>query len=154
MGLGHGVGVLAVALAGRLLGDLVALDRIGAWAELSVGFVLVALGVRALARTLKRVEPAPPDARGPFWIGVLHGAAGAHHLLLVLPALLLDPAGALSYLGAYLVAAVLAMAAAGALLARSLRGRGARAHRVAQGLAGAAALLVGAVWIGASVQLA
>ncbi|HJL15648.1 MAG TPA: hypothetical protein RMH99_08335 [Sandaracinaceae bacterium LLY-WYZ-13_1] len=150
-GLGHGAGVLVAALAARALGGLVGLEPLSAWAELAVGFVLVALGVRALVRAWRRdaaPTPHPRDAGGAFSIGVLHGAAGAHHLFWVLPALALESGEVVAYLVAYLLAAVLAMAAAGALVALGLRRRGARARRLAHAVAGAAALGVGLFWVG------
>jgi hypothetical protein len=141
-GLGHGVGIgLAVALA-RLLVEWLPLDVLSASAEVFVGLVLLFVGARALSR-----RAAPPRRGGAFAIGVLHGAAGAHHLVVVLPALLLEPLATAAYLAAYLVAAVLAMALVGALVGAGLRGRSERAHRLAHRLAGAGALAVGAFWL-------
>lgn len=51
-----------------------------------------------------------------FGVGILHGAAGMGHLLGVIPSLALPPLHAAAYLSAYLLAAVLSMAAFGLLL--------------------------------------
>lgn len=147
-GLGHGAGVLLAAGFGRWLGAVIALERASAWAELSVGFVLVALGVRALTR---RPASTPPRGHGAFGVGLLHGAAGAHHLVMALPALLLDETGAALYLAAYLVAAVLAMTGLGGAVAWGLRERGERARRLTHSVAGFAAVGVGLFWVAASL---
>ena len=143
-GLGHGLGVLVVAGLGRLGASMLELEALSGWAELAVGLVLVVLGVRALSVHAHRVEPRP--AGSAALVGLLHGAAGAHHLFAVLPGLMLAPEEAAAYLGAYLLAAVLAMAAAGALVALGLRGRGAGArHRVRRAL-GVVAIVTGVFW--------
>jgi len=54
--------------------------------------------------------------RSAFAVGILHGAAGTGHLLGVVPALALSPGQGLIYLFSYGGAAVLAMAAFGALM--------------------------------------
>jgi hypothetical protein len=147
-GVGHGVGVLLVAALGRLAGHALDLERLGGWAELVVGAALILLGARALGAKAEASHRHALAAGSAVGVGLLHGAAGAHHLFAVLPSLLLDPAQAAAYLGSYLVAAVGAMAAAGAVLAFGLRGRspGTR-ERLRRGLA-ALAILTGVLWIG------
>lgn len=148
-GVGHGVGVLVVAGIGRLGAEALELSALSGWAELAVGFVLVLLGLRAMKAPTHEHSRRPAGSALGF--GLLHGAAGAHHLFAVLPGLLLEPTEAAIYLGGYLIAAVLAMAAAGAVVALGLRGRDgaarARVHRVL----GAAAVLTGVCWIGLSL---
>jgi len=148
-GVGHGVGVLVVAGVGRLGAEALELSALSGWAELAVGFVLVLLGARALmARSHEHPRRPAGSALG---VGLLHGAAGAHHLFAVLPGLLLEPTEAALYLGAYLVAAVLAMATAGALVALGLRGRDSSVRVRVHRLLGAGAVLTGVCWIGLSL---
>lgn len=54
--------------------------------------------------------------RSAYAVGMLHGAAGTGHLLGVMPALALTPRQGLVYLLSYGIAAVLSMAAFGALM--------------------------------------
>jgi len=149
-GLGHGAGVLLAAAIGRGLGALVDLASLSAWAELSVGVALIAVGLRALPR---RRERPPPVGRAAFGVGLLHGAAGAHHLFLVLPALTLGPTEAALYLGAYIGCACAVMAAAGALVARGLEGRGEKVRRAAVTAAAALAIGLGVFWIATAPPL-
>ncbi len=148
-GVGHGVGVLAVAGVGRLGLEAFELSTLSGWAELAVGFVLVLLGLRAMKAHAH--EPPQRPAGSALGVGLLHGAAGAHHLFAVLPGLLLEPTEAAIYLGGYLVAAVLAMAAAGAIVALGLRGRDTAARARVHRLLGAGAVLTGVCWIGLSL---
>lgn len=148
-GVGHGLGVLVVAAVGRVGIGSLGLATLSDWAELAVGVVLILLGVRAF-RARQHDHAAAPSGSA-LGVGLLHGAAGAHHLFAVLPSLLLEPAEAAIYLGGYLVAAIAAMAAAGALVALGLRGRDSavrvRVHRAL----GAAAVVTGVCWIGLSL---
>ncbi|MBO6935880.1 MAG: hypothetical protein JJ863_12930 [Deltaproteobacteria bacterium] len=148
-GVGHGVGVLAVAGVGRLGLEAFELSTLSGWAELAVGFVLVLLGLRAMKAHAH--EPPTRPAGSALGVGLLHGAAGAHHLFAVLPGLLLEPTEAIVYLGGYLVAAVLAMAAAGAIVALGLRNRDSAARVRVHRLLGAGAVLTGVCWIGLSL---
>jgi ABC-type nickel/cobalt efflux system permease component RcnA len=59
----------------------------------------------------KRMQKDP--GRGSFFVGLIHGAAGTGHLLGVVPTLSLPPILGAMYLGAYGVAAVVAMGAFG-----------------------------------------
>lgn len=111
-------------------------------AEVFVGVVLVALGLHAL-----RAPHASPRRGSAFAIGMLHGAAGAHHLVVLLPALVLEPFATVLYLVAYVASATAAMALAGALLARGLSGRSERTRELAHRVAGVGALAVGVGWL-------
>jgi len=147
-GVGHGLGVLAVAAVGRVGLEAFDLALVSGWAELAVGFVLILLGVRAFRARPEHTHAPTGSALG---VGLLHGAAGAHHLFAVLPSLLLEPAEAAVYLAGYLVAAVGAMAVAGALVAVGLRGRDSavrvRVHRALGGLA----VITGVCWVALSL---
>ncbi len=175
-GLGHGVGVVIIATIGQLLRGVVSLDAVSAWSELLVGFVLIAVGLWALRSATRMVvhshahdhdaddhqhlhvhsghddHESPEAHRGhthaSFWIGALHGSAGTGHLFGVLPSLALSPGEAAIYLAAYFVAAIVSMAAFGALLGRLVRVGGMGAMRVGMMAAALSAVAIGAVWIG------
>lgn len=106
-----------------------------------------------LALHLAPRDHAHPDAHrahrhAPLWIGALHGIAGAGHLFGVLPALALPTLDAALYLAAYLVGAVASMSLFAALFGRLAQRGGPRVlRRLLQGT-GAAAIVVGGVWIG------
>ncbi|MGF1467305.1 MAG: hydantoin utilization protein A [Sandaracinaceae bacterium] len=84
-----------------------------------------------------------------FGFGMLHGVAGAGHLFGVLPSLALGPAMAAAYLAAYLVGAVVAMAAFAAGVG-ALTATPARLPRMLAG-AGVLSVVVGVVWVGGSL---
>ncbi len=103
-------------------------------------------------------HPAPAEPsharrrhhHGPLSLGfgVLHGMAGAGHLVIVVPSLAMAPPQAATYLGGYLIAAVATMTLVGAGLDRL--GRAASAELLPRLLAGAGwlSLAVGLLWIG------
>lgn len=144
-GLGHGLGVLAMgALAHALAGSLDLHDA-GIVAERAVGASLLALGARTLwhARHPGPAEHAHPRS-GALAFGVLHGAAGAAHLIALLPTLFLSPLDTAVYLAGYLVAAVATMGLVGALAGRLLApGDHVRTQQACGLLAG----VVGAAWL-------
>ena len=169
-GIGHASGVVAVAALAVLLREsFPSIDSLSAWSERLVGGVLIALGLWGLRQSL-RVRPAVHvhGARmhdhlhvqaGPAWarrlghahaafcVGVLHGIAGTSHFLGVLPALALPTrVAALSYVGAFGVGTVIAMAAFAAVVGTA--GASAPyASRVLRVASAAAAVLVGGFWL-------
>ena len=84
-------------------------------------------------------------------MGVLHGTAGVGHLFGIVPSLFLAPAAAALYLGAYLIAAVISMAAFGGSLGWALDRFGPGRIPGAVQLASAVSIVVGAVWIVAAL---
>ena len=121
-GAGHSVGVVVLALAAIGLKDLVHIEAMSAWAEFLVGVALLLVGALAVRTAfglkLHSHEHHHNDAsihrhlhlhvRGQSnhrrhahaasGLGLLHGLAGASHLLAVIPALALPPLGAFAYL--------------------------------------------------------
>lgn len=85
---------------------------------------------------------------GALGFGLLHGAAGGSHLIGALPALALPGAGAMLYLGSYLVGAVVTMAVFAFACGRVVPpGALPQALR----LSGVAAVGVGVVWVGTTL---
>lgn len=204
-GLGHGAGVVLIGGLGVVARGFIDIEAASAWAEFSVGFMLIALGGWALVRARRvvihdhghehehRHEPAEahahnhcdphqphedgaasahththahahvhmhasarghdaPEAhavhgRAAFLVGLLHGAAGAGHLFGVLPSLALPRDQAIIYLGAYVLAAVAAMAGFGAALGLLARRGGPRVVRRMMTGSAALAVVVGCVWL-------
>jgi len=168
-GAGHAAGVMVVAMLAVLLRDaLPPVANVSAWGERLVGGALIALGLWSLSRAARlRRAPHMHGAarhehmhvqRGPRWIrrlghghaafavGVLHGVAGSSHFFGVLPALALPtPVASFSYIAAFGVGTVAAMAAfAGGVSRMGIVGLS--HHRLMAGT-GVAAILVGCVWI-------
>jgi ABC-type nickel/cobalt efflux system permease component RcnA len=144
-GIGHSLGVIAVALVALWLRDLVPPELLSDWGERLVGILLVGIGLWGL-RTAYRShvhahrhrhdgeehthihahahghspERAPPrhvHFHAAMGIGVLHGIAGGSHFLGVLPALAF-PTGAQAtlYLAAFAFGTIVSMATFGALV--------------------------------------
>jgi hypothetical protein len=80
-------------------------------------------------------------------VGMLHGAAGTGHLLGVLPSLALPPFEATLYLGAYLLAAVVAMGLCALAMGRLVGGRSLAALRRVMFASSASAIALGVVWV-------
>jgi len=144
-GIGHSLGVIAVALVALWLRDLVPSDLLSNWGERLVGILLVGIGLWGL-RTAYRShvhahrhrhdgeehthihahahghspERAPPPHahfHAAMGIGVLHGIAGGSHFLGVLPALAFPTvAQATLYLAAFAFGTIVSMATFGVLV--------------------------------------
>ena len=170
-GAGHAAGVMAVAAMAVLLRDAVPpIADISAWGERLVGGALIALGLWSLSRAA-RLRRAPHThgatrhehvhvGRGPRWmrrlghghasfaVGVLHGVAGSSHFFGVLPALALPTAAAsFSYIAAFGVGPVVAMAAFAGIVSRAGGLGAAFSHHRLMTATGLAAIVVGCVWI-------
>ena len=132
-GFGHSAGVLILSILGILAKDLINIDLMSSYAEFLVGISLLIVGIIAI-RTSLRVnihmhqhmhgEETPhkhfhfhslgnkfnrSHTHAATGLGVLHGFAGASHLMAIIPALALPLLGALAYLFAYLIGSVFAM---------------------------------------------
>ena len=132
-GVGHSAGVLILSLLGILAKDLINVELMSSYAEFLVGISLLIVGLLAI-RTSLRINihmhehmhgEATPHKHFHFHslgnkihkshthaatgLGVLHGFAGASHLVAIIPALALPLLGALAYLFAYLIGSVFAM---------------------------------------------
>lgn len=91
-------------------------------------------------------------ARAAFGVGILHGLAGSAHFLGILPALAFGTrAGAVSYVVAFAAGTIAAMTVFAALIgwvSKRFSGYGVRLYRGLLYGFGAAAILVGLVWLG------
>ena len=121
-GVGHSAGVLLLSTIAILVKDLAHIERVSSFAEFSVGIALLVVGALAIRTSLglnihahfhnhengRKHEHIHlhfggrqkhnPHAHTSTSLGVLHGLAGASHLLAVIPAMALPPIGAISYL--------------------------------------------------------
>ena len=80
-------------------------------------------------------------------LGLLHGLAGASHLLAVIPALALPPHAAVGYLVAYLLGSIGAMVAVVSVVSFLTLRSGARLMPVLVGGTGALSIITGAIWL-------
>ena len=132
-GVGHSAGVLILSMLGILAKDLISIEIMSSYAEFLVGISLLFVGILAIRTSLKVNIHMHQHMHGDetthkhfhfhalgnklhrshthaaTGLGVLHGFAGASHLVAVLPALALPLFGALAYLFAYLLGSVFAM---------------------------------------------
>ncbi len=181
-GLGHAAGIALIAALAFLLRRFIHLETLSAWSERAVGFVLIGVGVWGLSRLRRyhlhahghshdgdshehvhfhdrrsahaALEGAPEHRHRhvAFAVGTLHGAAGSHHLVSLLPALAL-PTMLLAglYLAAFALGNILAMTAftglVGVLFSR-LQDSGNRFYRWLLGITSVAAIALGAIWLG------
>jgi hypothetical protein len=161
-GAGHALVLLAVGGALLLLRARMPV-RIGAAFELAVAVMLVALGVRALARALRSGragESAPPlprhaaherrfaHARQPLVVGCIHGLAGSGALAALVVAQMPSLVAGLLYMVVYGGGAALGMATlaglAGVPLARLVQTK--RGVPMLLGATGALSLVLGVAW--------
>ena len=171
-GVGHSAGVVVLALIAIGLKDLTHLEAMSSWAEFLVGLALLVVGVLAV-RTAFGLElhthiHRHDDDRATHQhlhlhvrgqsnhrrhvhaasgLGLLHGLAGASHLLAVIPALALPTHAAVGYLIAYLVGSIGAMTAVVALVSFLTKRSGARLLPLLVGGTGALSIVTGAVWL-------
>lgn len=177
-GLGHSAGVGAVAFVALGLRAALPLEAVFEWGERLVGAALMAVGFWGFRSLFRRrlhahahrhggrehlhfhVHAPGEDHDAPeahvhghaaFWVGALHGVAGASHFLGVLPGLALPgwQAGA-AYLAGFAAGTVGAMtffAAAVGWAAPGRTERGLRLYRWALGASSAACAGVGAAWL-------
>ena len=175
-GFGHGMGVVCMGGLGLWLGDRFAFNEISEWAEFAVGFLLIGVGIWAFRRASRLTvhrhthlhgvqehghlhshvgaidhhqqesAAALRHTHGALGIGMLHGVAGTGHLFGVVPALALEQSSAVVYLGAYLVAAVGAMAGFGMALGRIAKRGDGSAVPVLMRWVGGGAVLLGIAW--------
>ena len=170
-GAGHSIGVVVLALAAIGLKDLVHIEAMSAWAEFFVGLALLVVGGLAVRTAfglklhshehhhnsasihrhlhlhVRGQSNHRRHAHAASGLGLLHGLAGASHLLAVIPALALPPLGAFAYLLAYLGGSIAAMAAVVSTLSFLTLRSGARMLPWLVGCTGALSIATGAIWL-------
>ena len=170
-GAGHSAGVVVLALVAIAFKDLAHIEAMSAWAEFLVGVALLVVGVLAV-RTAFGLELHSHEhhhdddqphqhlhlhvrgqsnhrrhAHAASGLGLLHGLAGASHLLAVIPALALPPLAAVGYLVAYLCGSIGAMLAVVAVVSLLTFRSGARLLPWLVGSTGALSILTGTIWL-------
>ncbi|MDA0257356.1 MAG: hydantoin utilization protein A [Cyanobacteria bacterium] len=170
-GAGHSTGVVVLALVAIVFKDLAHIEAMSAWAEFLVGVALLVVGVLAV-RTAFGLELHSHEhrhdgvethqhlhlhvrgqsnhrrhAHAASGLGLLHGLAGASHLLVVIPALALPPLAAVGYLVAYLCGSIGAMLAVVAVVSLLTFRSGARFLPWLVGGTGALSIFTGAIWL-------
>ena len=152
-GLGHGVGLMAVGAAFLFAREALGIEVLSGHAESLVGAVLMFTGILAISRAARHAPP-PGGEKGHVaaaGIGVIHGAAGMAHVLVLVAALAFPTPVAAAWLLAFTVGAATAVGLAALLTQRVFsRAEPALARRIRMG-GGAVTLLVGAVWLGLSL---
>ena len=182
-GLGHAAGALLLGIVALLLREILPLEKLSSWSERSVGLVLIGVGLWGLRQAWKlrlhshshehdgeaheHIHLHGPECAHPvrekqgrhrhehaaFGVGVLHGAAGSHHLFSLLPALALPTRLASgSYLLCFALGGIVGMLFFSGLLGRlfeTLRGRGDGLYRGLLATTGLAAVAVGIFWLAA-----
>lgn len=170
-GAGHSVGVVVLALVALFVKDLAPVEAMSAWAEFLVGLSLLVVGTLAVRtafglelHTHEHRHGGEPQhrhlhlhvrgqqdhrrhAHAASGLGLLHGLAGASHLLAVIPALALPTHGAIAYLVAYLAGSVAAMLIVVTSLSLLSMTRGARLLPLFVGVTGALSIATGAIWL-------
>ena len=82
-----------------------------------------------------------------IWLGLLHGLAGASHLLAVIPAVALPPVAAFGYIVAYLCGSIAAMVAVVIVVSFLTLRSGARLLPLLVGGTGVLSIVTGAIWL-------
>ncbi len=132
-GVGHSAGVLLLSVLAIVLKDLTKVERMSSWAELFVGLTLLLVGALAIRNSLgldihshnhkhgnghihehvhvhfHGQQKHSRHTHAATGLGLLHGLAGASHLLAAFPALALPLHGALAYMASYLFGSFFAM---------------------------------------------
>ena len=170
-GVGHSTGVLILSSIAILAKDLVNIERLSSFAEFFVGIALLVVGVLAIRTALgfdihmhnhhhgvggehkhlhlhllgRKFHARHTHAA--TGLGILHGMAGASHLLAVIPALALPVMGAVSYMAAYLLGSIVAMTSVLIGISMATFRSGQRISPLIMGSAGGLSVSLGFFWL-------
>ena len=169
-GLGHTISLVVVGAVLIVVGDALPM-RLAAAFELAVAVVLVALGIRAIARAWRegKLGPAHPHSHAgrshhhegppahvhvgretlawrPLAVGIVHGLAGSGALTALVFAQLASNAERLAYIGVFGVGSIAGMAAVSALAGASVRAIPANTKRALMLGAGLVSIVLGVAW--------
>ncbi len=170
-GIGHSIGVLILAAITILIKDLADLERLSNWAEFAVGLVLLIVGALAVRTSLglnihshnhKHAngnshrhlhlhlygqKKHSRHSHAITSIGLLHGMAGASHLLAIMPTLTLPTIIAIFYMTAYLLGSVFAMSAFVLTLSFATLRTGKNLFKSIVGFTGGLSIITGVFWL-------
>tara|TARA_B100000700_G_scaffold310043_1_gene390142 strand:+ start:296 stop:961 length:666 start_codon:yes stop_codon:yes gene_type:complete len=170
-GVGHSAGVLILASIAVLAKDLVNIEKLSSFAEFLVGITLLVIGAIAIRTSLglnihmhnhkHGIENEHKHMHFHFLgrkmhnrhahtvtgLGVIHGMAGASHLLAVIPALALPRMGAIAYLFAYLLGSIAAMSSVVLGISFTTKRFGNRLAPVLMGGTGGLSIATGFFWL-------
>ena len=176
-GAGHSTGVIVLALIAIGIKDLAHVEAMSSWAEFLVGVALLVVGALAVRTAfglelhshqhhhqdhdhgqghashqhlhlhVRGQSNHRRHAHAASGLGLLHGLAGASHLLAVIPALALPAHAAAGYLIAYLVGSIGAMFSVVAAVSLLTQRSGARLLPFLVGGTGALSIITGAIWL-------
>tara|TARA_Y100001968_G_scaffold301794_1_gene314429 strand:+ start:237 stop:902 length:666 start_codon:yes stop_codon:yes gene_type:complete len=170
-GVGHSTGVLILASIAVLAKDLVNIEKLSSFAEFLVGVTLLVVGTIAIRSSLglnihnhnhqhgvgrehKHMhlhfsggEFHSRHAHASTSLGILHGIAGASHLLAVLPALALPAMGAIAYMGAYLMGSIISMCSFVLGISLTSKKIGSRLSPLLMGTTGGLSIATGVFWL-------
>ena len=154
-GIGHTTGLLLIGGLFYTFREVFPVKLVSEYSEVIVGIILIIIGMWAIYKlinknTHKHVETK--NVKAAIFVGILHGFAGIYHLLIVLPALAL-PTQADAFL--YLLGFAIGTLAVMAIYAWSLGTVSQKAKNLNKTklltafrfLGGAAAIVVGIVWV-------
>ena len=171
-GLGHSTGVLLLASIAVLAKDLVYINKLSSFAEFLVGITLLIIGVLAIRTAfglnihmhnhnhgnasvhkhfhmhLLGRKLHKRHTHAATGLGILHGVAGASHLLAVIPALALPTKlGAIAYMAAYLFGSVAAMSSVVLGISLTTKKAGRKISPLLMGGAGGLSIVTGFFWL-------
>ena len=149
-GVGHGLGTLLLVLPLFALSQLVHVPQLAAWGNRAAGAALVITALVSWGSTRRHDhgDDAPGGDRNPLLVGLLHGAAGAGGLMLVLPVLVSSsPDRIVGFLAAFLVGSTAAMALLTDVIARLGSRLAPRRVAAAQTVLTAASVALGLTWM-------
>tara|TARA_Y100001968_G_scaffold270964_1_gene262357 strand:- start:159 stop:827 length:669 start_codon:yes stop_codon:yes gene_type:complete len=170
-GVGHSAGVLLLSVLSITIKDLVHLEKMSSLAEFSVGISLLIVGAITIKTSFGlslhkhqhkhecgtshdhlhlHVRGGRRHGRHSHALaslGVLHGLAGASHLLAVIPALALPPVGAVAYLFAYLLGSIFTMMIFIASMSLAALNVSKKFFPIVVRCAGVLSLITGIIWI-------
>ena len=176
-GLGHSVGVIALSLGAILMKDLAHLEKMSSFSEFAVAFSLLVVGILAIRTSLgmkihrhihshdisqvnfdKEIhEHLHLHLRGnsknhkhshaSTSLGLLHGLAGASHLLAVIPAFALPNFAAILYMIFYLAGSMITMSVFVLAVSKASLRYQKRLLPMLIGFAGGISIITGLFWL-------
>ncbi len=170
-GIGHSTGIIFLSVIAIFLKDLAHIEKMSSLAEFCVGVILLILGFLAIRTSLglkihnhehkhglkNTHQHLHLHLRGNkkhfrhshafTSLGVIHGFAGATHLLVVIPALALPTLGALAYMISYLFGSIIAMAVVSITISLATFKSGQKVLPIVMRFTGILSVLTGFFWI-------